>query len=300
MAKKVYSRIAEIPKGSAGSRIVDGCLVLEGGAFRGLYTQGFLDVLMEKDINIQTVIGVSAGALGGMNYVAGQIGRSARINLGYRYDGRYVGFRAMVHSRSIVDLGFLTEERGIIEPLDSARFMDPRRRFIAVTSNCLSGHTACFEKGNCPDILKATRASASMPFVSPMVRIGNSYYLDGGCTCKIAYRWALRENFEKIIVIRTREPEFRKPEREIGAALQFYHKYPVFAKKFAHSNIDYNRQCEDIERLHREGRLLRFAPSEHVTVSRLERDLEKLGDLYFLGRKDAEEGLDTIRQYLNV
>ena len=49
---KVYSRLDKIPKGEASDHITEGCLVLEGGAFRGLYTQGFLDALMEKDINM--------------------------------------------------------------------------------------------------------------------------------------------------------------------------------------------------------------------------------------------------------
>ena len=88
---KVYSRLDEIPKGTASDKITEGCLVLEGGAFRGLYTQGFLDAMMENDINLSCVIGVSAGALSGMNYVSGQIGRSGRINLGFRHDSRYIG-----------------------------------------------------------------------------------------------------------------------------------------------------------------------------------------------------------------
>ena len=69
MHSKVYSHLTEIPSGKAGSSITEGCLVLEGGAFRGLYTQGFLDAMMVNDINMRCTIGVSAGALGGMNYV---------------------------------------------------------------------------------------------------------------------------------------------------------------------------------------------------------------------------------------
>jgi len=89
--EKTYSGISKIPSGRASDKLTEGCLVLEGGAFRGLYTQGFLDALMLADINLSCVIGVSAGALGGANYVSGQIGRSARINLNYRADSRYIG-----------------------------------------------------------------------------------------------------------------------------------------------------------------------------------------------------------------
>lgn len=298
MNKKTYSKMEDIPSGKAGDRITEGCLVLEGGAFRGLYTQGFLDAMMVHDINMRCVIGVSAGALGGMNYVSGQIGRSARINLGFRHDSRYVGAKAIIHGHSILDVGFLTEERGLFEPLDRERFERPERRFVAVATNCLNGETAYFEKGKCGDIVQAIRASATMPFISPMVMIDGVPYLDGGCSCKIPYQWALDQNYEKIVVIRTRDPAFRKKEKGGAAALRFYRHYPAFAQKLADSNRDYNRQCDEIERLHAEGRLMRLAPSMPVTVSRIEGDLEKLGALYQLGWNDCIDTLEEMRAYL--
>ena len=47
-------------------------LVLEGGAMKGLYTAGVLDVFMENNIKIDTIFGVSAGALFGINYKSKQ------------------------------------------------------------------------------------------------------------------------------------------------------------------------------------------------------------------------------------
>lgn len=70
--KKVYSGLAGIPDGRASEAVTEACLVLEGGAFRGLYTQGFLDAMMKNDLNLSCVIGVSAGALAGINYVSGR------------------------------------------------------------------------------------------------------------------------------------------------------------------------------------------------------------------------------------
>ena len=46
--------------GEASNVTTPGCMVLEGGAFRGLYTQGVLDVLMQEGINLACTIGVSA------------------------------------------------------------------------------------------------------------------------------------------------------------------------------------------------------------------------------------------------
>ena len=264
---QTYSKIEEIPSGNASEALIDGCLVLEGGAFRGLYTQGVLDAMMQNDLNFSCVIGVSAGALGGLNYVAGQIGRSARINLSYRHDSRYVGVKALIHSHSILDVGFLP---------------------------------TCFEKGRCGDYLMAgVRASATMPYISPMLRIKGRPYLDGGCSCAIPYRWALKQGYKKIVVIRTRDVSFHKEEKKVAPAMRIYRHYPALALKLVQSDRRYNRQCEEIELLHKRGRLLRLAPSKPVNVGRVEPDLEKLGELYWLGYNDCLANLDRIRNYLS-
>lgn len=66
-------------------------LVLEGGSFRGQFTAGVLDVLMEAGVEIPAVYGVSAGALNGVNYKSHQIGRANRINLAFCNDSRFMG-----------------------------------------------------------------------------------------------------------------------------------------------------------------------------------------------------------------
>ena len=53
-------------------------LILEGGAMRGIFTAGIIDVLMENRIEFDGAIGVSAGAAFGCNYKSGQIGRVIR------------------------------------------------------------------------------------------------------------------------------------------------------------------------------------------------------------------------------
>lgn len=99
MGQEIYSKLGSIPTGYAPDRIVEGCLVLEGGAFRGMYTQGALDAWMQRGLNFQCTLGVSAGALAGVSYVSGQIGRSARANLGHRHDKAYIGTDALRKSK---------------------------------------------------------------------------------------------------------------------------------------------------------------------------------------------------------
>lgn len=297
---KVYSGIETLPDGRASENITEGCIVLEGGAFRGVYTSGVLDALMEEGINMRCTVGVSAGALNGVNYVAGQIGRSGRINLRYRHDSRYVGPKAIRRNKGIIGFDFVFGDMEKVPPLDKKRFMDKSRQFYAVVTNVKTGKTEYLEKNSGIPPLRAVRASASMPFVSKPVIINGKPYLDGGCSCKIPYQFAIDKGFEKIIVIKTRWAEFRKPvsSRNLRAENIVYRNYPKFAKELINSNADYNRQCDELERLAAEGRIFLITPSEAVSVSRLEGDMEKLGHVYNLGYGDAKNELERLREYL--
>ena len=55
-------------------------LVLEGGAMRGMYTAGVLDVFLENEIKVDGIVAVSAGVLFGVNYLSNQKGRVIRYN----------------------------------------------------------------------------------------------------------------------------------------------------------------------------------------------------------------------------
>ena len=299
-----YSGLESLPSGRAKNFLVPGCMVLEGGAFRGVYTSGVLDVLMEHNVNLQTTIGVSAGALVGMNYVSGQIGRAARMNLMFRHDDRYVGLTAMRNNRGVIGFDFMfSNQLEGIDPFDEDRLLKPDRRFIAVASNLRTAEAEYFEAGKCDNIFLAAQASASMPYVSKPVEINKDLYLDGGCSVKVPYQWALDQGFEKIVVVRTRHREYRKeitPRKNHAAANTVYRHYPDFADMVEHADERYNAQCDELEQLEKDGRIFVIAPSRPVDISRLEGDMEKLGALYDLGYLDAKNNLDALSEYLGI
>lgn len=301
--KKAWSGYDSIPTGKAGENIVPGCLVLEGGAFRGCYTSGVLDVLMENGINIQTTVGTSAGALNGYNYVAGEIGRSAKINLGYRHDSRYIGPVSAAKSRGVIGFNFILDEIEDELPFDRERFESPDRRLVVTVTDCETGEVHYMEKGVCGDFVKAVQASASMPFVSEPVEVEGMNCLDGGCAVKIPYKWAMEQGFEKILVIRTRPAGFRREEegkrfRELSALV--YKKYPQLAELLCTQGAKYNEACDELEKLSAEGKLLMISPSGSIAISQLESDTEKLGALYLLGRCDAMLMLPKIKAFFGI
>ncbi|MBR1996971.1 MAG: patatin-like phospholipase family protein, partial [Akkermansia sp.] len=81
-------------------------MVLEGGAMRGMFTAGVMDVLMEQGVVFDGAIGVSAGAAFGVNYKSGQIGRAIRYNERFCHYKRYCGLWSLLKSGDIYNTDF--------------------------------------------------------------------------------------------------------------------------------------------------------------------------------------------------
>lgn len=294
--------MTKIPRKQAPDTIISGCIVLEGGGFRGMYTSGVLDCLMEQGINFSCTVGVSAGALNGLNYAAGQIGRSARFNLQYRWDSRYVGVQAYRANHGIIGFDFVLDEYNRFDPLNAEVFYRQDRRFVAVATSCLTGKAEYFEKGKCRELMKAVQASASIPYVSRPVEVEGVPCLDGGCADRVPFQWAVDQGYEKILVVRTRTRDFRvEPNpRASHVAKRFYWRYPEFSQVLAETDEIYNRQCDRMEELEAQGRIFYLTPSEVPDVKMLEKDLGKLLSLYQLGYRDAQAQLPALRAYLGL
>ncbi len=299
MSGKIFSGIDSLPNGRSSEEVTPGCMVLEGGAFRGLYGEGVLDALMEAGINLECTIGVSAGALNGSNYVSGQIGRSARINLRYRHDSRYINWAGIFRNGGPINFDFAFYHVPD-DHLDKARFWDPQKRFIAVTTDCRTGRPVCFDRDTCGDIFAAIQASSSMQFVSRPVLVDGIPCLDGGCSVKVPYRWALAKGFDKVVVVRTKPSDWRyENERQSTLALCYYHTYPKFAETLSWSHARSNREYDELTRLEKEGRIFVIAPSEFIPVRKMEPDMEKLGSLYYLGYHDGQNAVGDLERYLS-
>jgi len=299
MKQLVYSNFYQIPKGHRDGKLIDACLVLEGGALRGLYTAGVLDALLLNDIHFKYVVGTSAGALTGANYVSGDVGRSARMNLAFRFDKRYVGIKAAVENKGVFGFNFLLEDYNLIDPMSFDSLNNPNRHLIACASCLETGQTEFFENLKCSDFFKALRASASMPYLSAPIEIDGFHYLDGGCSCKVPYIWPLNNNIEKIVVLRTRDLNYRKKNININKENKMiFHNYPNFIPVIDDMNLNYNKQCDEMEKLSNEGRILMLTPSEPISISRIESDIEKLGQLYERGYKDGNKFVLDIKEYL--
>ncbi len=270
-------------------------IVLEGGSLRCMFTAGAVDVMMEKGIAYDGLYGVSAGALTGANYVSDQPGRTAQVNLQFVNDKRYLGLRNLLLHKSLFNFDFLFGEiSDSLLPMDREAFDKSPCRYVAVSTNCLTGGPLFHEKGRCGDIYAAIRASASLPLMAPMVLVDGVPCLDGGVSLSIPYQRALEEGFDKVVVVTTREHGYRKgPVSRPVARLyaRMYRAYPQLVNALLRAPRRYGQELDELDRLEAQGKVFVLRPPAPVTVSRAERDTEKLRALY-------QQGVDTCRAQL--
>lgn len=284
--------------------MTQGALVLEGGSLRCMFTAGVLDVFMENGIDLSYVIGVSAGTMSGMNYVSGQIGRTRKVNMDYVHDKRYISLRGLFKNREIFNFDFLFGELSKeLVPFDFDGFFSSEKRFTAVATRCKTGKPEYFEKGKCPDIISAVQASSSMPILSRMIDVCGKKYLDGGLSMPIAYQKAIDEGYEKVVVVLTRDAEYRKkePGKWVNHVYdRYFAPLPKLRESIREIPSRYNHMKEEMARLEQEGRIFVIQPEKPVTVSRVERDKRKLEALYIEGRETAQKRLAQLRAYLGI
>ena len=115
-------------------------MVFEGGGMRGLYSAGVLDSLMAAQIPVDEIVAVSAGALFGVNYVSGQIGRAWRYNQRYLGDKRYMSLSSWLKTGNYVNKDFAYYQVPMtLDPFDNERFKASPTRFHAVVTHVASG-----------------------------------------------------------------------------------------------------------------------------------------------------------------
>lgn len=274
-------------------------LVLEGGAMRGLYTAGVLDVFLDQQINIDGIIGVSAGALFGVNYVSKQKGRTLRYNKKYVGDKRYMGLHSLITTGNIVNKDFAYYQVPLkLDPFDQETFAKSNIEFLATVTNLKTGQPEYIKIINAYKQMEVFRATSAMPFVSKIVTINDQEYLDGGIADSIPIEKAKQLGYDKIIVILTRPIEYRKKKSNQLIPKLFYHRYPNFVQAINNRYLNYNKTVEKIIELEQEHKIFVIRPSKTVPIKRLEKDPDRLQEIYDLGVIDANKIINDLKQYL--
>ena len=278
-------------------------LVLEGGGMRGLYTAGVLDVLMEEKIEFDGLVGVSAGAVFGCNYKSHQVGRVLRYNTAYCRDPRYVSLRSLLRTGDLYGEEFCYHTLpDVLDPFDAAAFAKDPCEFYVVCTDVPTGkpvyHRCC--NGDAEDI-QWMRASASMPLVSRIVRVGGRELLDGGIADSIPVAWFRSIGYERNLVVLTQPKDYRKKKAAALPLVKFLlRKHPAVVAALARRYEIYNAALDELARLEAAGEVLVIRPERQLGISRTEQHPEKLRKTHRLGREDAKAFLPALRSFLDA
>lgn len=275
-------------------------LLLEGGAMRGMYTCGVLDVLLDEKIKVDCIMGVSAGALFGVNFKSRQRGRGIRFNLKYIKDKRYMGLYPLITTGNIVNQEFCFNDiPNILDDFNYASYKRTKEDFYAVVTNMYTGKAEYKKidelKGENVEYL---RASGSMPFVSKPVEVNGQKYLDGGIADSIPIDKMVKMGYDKIIVVLTRPVGYRKRRANTSLAKVVYKDYPKLIDAMAKRYRVYNKSVDEVELLSKTRDVFLIRPSKHIKIKRIEKNEKVLKEMYELGVNDTKEKLTELKEYL--
>ena len=279
-------------------------LVLEGGGMRGAYTSGVLRAFMDEGIKFPYVIGVSAGANNGANFVAEQKDRNKKVFVDYVSHKDYSGFRHLIKERSYFNMKFLFDTLpNQLVPFDYDTFFNSPTIFKVCVTEVETGYPKYFEKSQSKDnkefMNKVLRASSSLPIISPPVEINGKLYFDGGITDSIPIEKSIEDGNQYNVVVLTRNNGYLKEEQKLGVYSKHYlRKYPTILQAIKKRHIKYNITLEKIANLEREGYIFVFRPIAPLMVDRLEKDPLKLNNLYNQGYEETLERMEEFKKWM--
>ena len=276
-------------------------LILEGGAMRGMFTSGVLDVFLENGIEFDGAIGVSAGATFGCNLKSRQIGRAIRYNKRFAHDWRYCSLRSLVFTGDMYGARFCYDTLpNKLDPFDRQAYQENPMEFYCVASDCKTGLPVYKKLETCDQHeLTWMRASASMPLVSRVVNIDGYKLLDGGMTDSIPLNYFESIGYNRNVVILTQPRDFRKKPASLMWLMKIMlHKYPLLVEAMHRRSDVYNQQTADIFSKADRGEVFVICPKEPLGISRTEKNPEELQRVYDEGRNIAKKLLPKIKEFL--
>ncbi|MBY0096722.1 patatin-like phospholipase family protein [Mesobacillus maritimus] len=271
---------------------IDAGLVLEGGGMRGVYTAGVLEYFLEQGINFPYVIGVSAGAAMAASYLSKQKGRNKKVNIGFITDPRYISWQNFIKTRQAFGMDFIFDEiPNKIVPYYYEEFYKNEAEFVVGTTDCLTGEAVYFSKEDYgQDMLKAIRASSSLPFLSPEIHFKNKLLLDGGISDPIPIKKSIQDGNKKNVVVLTRnEGYLKKPSKFQFLIKRKYPQYSGLQTALAKRYQVYNDTISYLTEEEKKGNVLIIRPTDPLKVGRMERNPAKLEKLYNQGYEDARK-----------
>ena len=277
-------------------------LIMEGGALRGMFTAGVIDVFLEHKIEFDGAVGVSAGAAFGCNLKSKQIGRAVRYNVANCKNPKYCSFRSLLFTGDMFGAKFCYETIPYkTDIFDWETYKNNPLDFYAVATDIESGEPVyhkclTLDKEEMPWL----RASASLPLVARIVKIDGKKLLDGGIADSIPLKFFEKEGYDRNVLILTRPRDYVKKPASLMKLIRLkYRKYPKLIEALADRHNQYNETSAYINEKEASGEILVIRPPEELPIGRMEHDPERIKAAYEIGRRTGLKYIEKVKEFLN-
>ena len=277
-------------------------LVLEGGAMRGLFSAGVIDILMENNLLPDGVIGVSAGAAFGCNIKSKQPGRVIRYNKKLAHDWRYASFRSLLTTGDYFggEYAYHYMPRHL-DYFDVETFNNNPMEFWAVCTNVGTGKAVYKRLMEVDDAcLEYIRASASMPIAARIVTVEGKKLLDGGIADSIPLRFFQEQGYDRNLVVLTQPANYVKEPNKLMPLMRLWlRRHPRIIRALEQRHIMYNNQLEYVRQEEKKSNTLVLRPEAVLTIGHLSHNPDDMQATYEHGRKVATKHLEEIKAFFS-
>lgn len=289
--------IMEQDKGKVG-------LIVEGGGLRAIFSAGVLDYFISKSLTFPYVIGVSAGALYSASYVSGQYQRSLDIQMKYHADPRYMGLKHLVQTGNYINAQFTFYDMAKkLVPYDFNAFRALTNEFEIGAFNCSTGATDFFSSGqidSIDELIGKLIASSNLPFISKPFMIDGTPYLDGGLVDPIPITRAIDKGCDRLVILLSQHESYKKEAIKFDRLCKLAcFRYPSLYRALMARHDAYNDSLAQIAEWEKEGRVFVIRPEVPATLSRLEKDKDKVAQWYQSGFNVGQKQYKALQQWLD-
>lgn len=278
-------------------------LIMEGGAMRGMFTAGVLDVFMLNGIKFDGAIGVSAGAAFGCNIKSVQPGRALRYNINFAHEKRYCSVLSWLLTGDLYGGHYcyhvLPEK---LDVWDQKTFEENPMEFWCVATDMNTAeplYHKCTDGGK--EDLLWIQGSASMPIASRPLKCDGHLISDGGTADSVPYRFFQSQGYDRNVVILTQPADYRKVQygKKMLAFLKTaLHSYPALYEKLAERWYVYNDEIADIVKEEQAGNVYVIRPQEALNIGSTCHDAGEMRRVYNLGVEQGKKHLQEVREWL--
>ncbi|MDL4842164.1 patatin-like phospholipase family protein [Aquibacillus rhizosphaerae] len=277
-------------------------LILEGGGMRGAYTAGVLDFFHDEQLVFPYIVGASAGACNGSSYVSNQRGRNYEVIVEYGDHPEYISYKRVFRHKELFGMDFIFDTLpNKLVPFDFDSYLKNNSRFVVSTTDIDTGEPVYYSSFESKEeLLSVVRASSSLPFISRSVRYKGRNLMDGGISDPIPIEASIKAGNEKHVVVLTRnEGYLKKPMKFSWLVNRGYKRNPELIRAMQNRHLKYNDTIEQLKKMEQRNEVLIIRPKKTINVSRIERNKDKLHNLYTQGYQDAKNLREKLYDFLN-